>query len=151
MIRHLLAATLVVASLPAPARASLGGTADTVDADRVKMKGALLQIVRGSGYTVHELRSGAGTVVREFVAPDGTVFGVAWQGPWVPNLRVVLGSYFDQYQQAMARRTGKRRRGPITIDTPQLVVQLSGRQRAFRGRAYVPRLVPAGVEAAAIR
>ena len=151
MNRVLALGVLLGAIVPTQARASLGGTADTVDADRVRMKGALLRVARTDGYAVHELQAATGTVVREFVSPAGTVFGVAWQGPWVPDLKQVLGPYFEQYQAALADRSERRRRGPVSIETPGLVIQVAGHQRSFSGRVYVPQLVPQGVEPATIR
>jgi hypothetical protein len=151
MARYLVLAALVAFAWPPAASASLGGTAASVDADRVHLEGALLRIARAGPYSVHEIQSAAGTVVREFVSPAGTVFGVAWQGPWIPDLKQVLGAYFDQYRAALRSRTGRRRRGPISIDTPGLVVQMAGHPRSFSGRAYVPQLVPDGVEPATIR
>lgn len=151
MTRWFAVATLVALTFPSTASASLGASTASVDADRVQMQGALLRIARTDAYTIHEIQSAAGTVVREFVSPTGTVFGVAWEGPWMPDLKQVLGSYLDEYQAALKDRTGRRRRGPVAIETPGLVVQLAGHPRSFSGHAYVPQLLPQGVDAAAIR
>jgi hypothetical protein len=116
------------------------------------MQGALLRIARSDAYTVHEMQSASGTTVREYVSSNGTVFAVAWQGPWMPDLRQMLGAYFDDYQRALQTPSGKRRaRGSLTIDLPDLMVQISGHPRAFSGRAYVPRLMPLRVQAETIR
>jgi hypothetical protein len=140
-------------ALPATAAATLGRDTSSVDADRVRMQGALLRIVRSDAYTVHEVQSSSGITIREYVSSSGTVFGVAWQGPWLPDLRQVLGDYFPDYQRALeARAAGQRRaRGSIAIDLPDLQIQISGHPRAFSGRAYVPRLMPLRVQADAIR
>jgi hypothetical protein len=92
-------------------------------------------------------------MVREYVNPSGTVFAVAWDGPWIPDLRQVLGDHFDRYQAAMqSRQHGARTgRGGVVIDEPGLVVQMSGHPRAFTGRAYLPALLPAGVQLESIR
>lgn len=95
-----------------------------------------------SNYTLHELQSDNGVVVREFVSPSGTVFGVAWQGPVLPDLQQVLGTHFDGYVQALRQ---KRARGPRSAQYGNLVVQVSGHQRAVAGRAYLEDAVPAGV------
>jgi Protein of unknown function (DUF2844) len=144
---------VVLVSLVVPRRtdASLGGSEASVSADRVQLQAALLRIQRGDGFTVHEIQTAPGTVVREFVSSSGTVFGVAWQGPWIPDMQQLLGSYFSEYQAALARRSDRHRRGPVAIDTGSLVVQISGHPRAFSGRAYVVPLVPAGVQTDAIR
>jgi hypothetical protein len=132
--------------------ATLGRDASSVDADRVRMQGALLRIARSDAYTVHELRSASGTTVREYVSSNGTVFAVAWQGPWLPDLRQMLGPYFDDYQRALQSSTGRRRaRGSLTVELPDLTVQMTGHPRAFAGRAYVPRLMPLRVQAETIR
>ncbi len=132
--------------------AALGGSASTITADRVKMEAALLRIQAAQGYTLHELRSAAGTTVREYVSSSGDVFAVAWDGPAMPDLRQVLGDSFLTFQRAVEASRGTRRaRGPLSIDTGDFVVQTSGHMRSLSGRAYLKRLMPAGVQPAAIR
>jgi len=151
MVRAIGGVTALVA-LSANVSATLGRDASSVDADRVRMQGALLRIARSDAYTVHELRSASGTTVREYVSSNGTVFAVAWQGPWLPDLRQMLGPYFDDYQRALQSSTGRRRaRGSLTVELPDLTVQMTGHPRAFAGRAYVPRLMPLRVQAETIR
>ena len=137
---------LVVFALPA--RAGLGGTVDSVKADQEAMKGTL-QVTSLSGYQIHEIQSLQGVKVREYVSPNGTVFGVAWQGPWTPDLRQLLGQYFDQYVKAAQSK--KTARGPISIQLPGLVVESGGHPRAFVGRAFVPQMIPEGVTADVIK
>jgi hypothetical protein len=143
---------ILILILPATVLAALGGDAASVDADRVRMQGALMRIVRSDTYALHEMRSASGTMVREYVSTSGTVFAVVWQGPWLPDLRQVLGAHFDQYQAAM--RTAQRARtgrGSVLIDGPDLVVQTSGHPRSFFGRVYVPALMPQGVQVESLR
>lgn len=137
-----LAGLVVLATaVPQSAVAALGGDAATVVADQVHISGKLA-VSQTQKYTVHEIRAPSGTVVREFASPGGTVFGVAWSGPTMPDLRQVLGPYFDQYVAAVSQR---HMRGPVLIEQPGLVVQSGGHMRAFSGRAYVPEAVPQGV------
>jgi Protein of unknown function (DUF2844) len=146
-----LIATLVVA-LPSNVSASLGASVTTVDADRQKMQGALLRIVASQSYTMHEVRSATGTNVREYADSGGTVFAVAWDGPWMPDMSTVLGDRFTRYQQLLRQhQLSKKARGNVLIDEPDLFLQMSGRMRAFTGRAMVPALMPAGVQREAIR
>ncbi len=134
--------------LALPAWAELGGSVASVQADQQKMKGSL-QMTSAAAYQIHEIRSTQGAKVREYVGPSGTVFGVAWEGPWKPDLRQLLGPYFDQYvQAAQGNRTT---RGPATVQLPGLVVQTGGHQRSFFGRAYLPQMIPQGASADAIR
>jgi hypothetical protein len=132
--------------------AALGGSASSIDADRVKMQAALLRVQSGNAYTLHEIQSASGTTIREYVSSSGDVFGVAWNGPAMPDLRQVFGDYFTAYQRAVqeARQT-RRSHGPLAIDNGDLVVQVSGHMRSLSGRAYVKRLMPATVQPSAIR
>ena len=155
-LKVLLAAAALVMFLPAlPAWAALGGGVATVQADQIHMQGTLRQTATAS-YTVHEIQSSSGIVVREYVASvgesAGKVFAVAWQGPWPPDLHQLLGIYFDQYVQAAkaqsAARVGRR---PLVIDEPGFVVELRGHPRSFFGRAYLPGQLPSGIRAEDIR
>src|SRR5579871_2202081 len=92
--------------VPSSASASLGGTVSSVEVDRVQMKSALVRISRSDSYTVHEIQSPTGTAIREYYGANGTVFAVAWNGEFPPDLRQLFGDYFDRYQTAIqqARR-----------------------------------------------
>jgi hypothetical protein len=125
-----------------PAHATLGGTEATVITDQAQIK-STLRTVYSEKYAMHELVVPSGSRVREYVAPSGVVFGIAWQGPTMPDLRQLLGPYFSQYADAVAARRGVR--GPVTIQLPGLVVQSGGRMRAFSGKAYSPESLPQGV------
>jgi hypothetical protein len=59
----------------------------------------------------------------------------------IPDLRQMLGTYYGQYEQAAsAPHLGGHRH--LAIEQPGLVVQSSGRMRAFSGRAWAPDLLP---------
>jgi hypothetical protein len=145
-------AALAVLLLPQMAFASLGGDLSSVDADRARMQGAVLRIVRADQYVLHEIRSASGTTIREYVSSTGTVFAVAWDGPWLPDMQQVLGPFFERYQQAAQMiRQARRGRGPLSIVDADFVVQTGGHQRAFTGRAYLPARLPQGVQTDSIR
>jgi hypothetical protein len=146
------AALALIGGLSAPAAAALGGSAATVESDRVSMQGALMRMTRNDDFAVHEIRTATGTMVREYVSSAGTVFAVVWQGPWAPDLRQLLGDSFDRVQRSMqTSRQARRVRGVVAIDEADLVVHISGHQRSFYGRAYMPGLVPSGIHAEVIR
>lgn len=124
------------------ALAELGGDVASVVADRVQMKAAS-RILDQQKFTVIEIQTDAGTVVREYVSPNGKVFAVTWDGPHMPDLEQLFGSYFGIYQEAAkTRRAGH---GPLSVNQPELVAYSAGHMRAFSGRAYVPRLLPENV------
>ena len=135
--------------LPLPAMAVLGDNAASVLNDQARMKGTL-RSVDAHAYVMHEITSSTGTVVREFVSPAGAVFGVAWEGQFPPDLQQLLGPYYQQAQQAQQEASSaqqpRRRRAPVAIETPGLVMYESGHVRSFHGQAYIPQLVPQGVQ-----
>jgi hypothetical protein len=142
---------MFIAGSAFPAWAALGGDFASVQADQVHMQGTLRTTAMAS-YAVHEIQTASGTVVREYVSSSGTsagkVFAIGWKGPWPPDMRQVLGSYFDQYvQAAKAQRTARVGRRPLVIEEPGLVMSVGGHPRGFVGRAYVPEMLPAGVRA----
>jgi hypothetical protein len=143
-MKTLLKLMLCVAMVAAPAFADLGGTLTSIKADQQKMA-ASLQVTSTSGFQLHEMQSVQGIRVREYASPNGIVFGVTWNGPWAPDLRQLLGAYFNQYMVAAQGR--KASRGPVTIQLPGLIVERGGHARSFFGRAYVPQMIPQGVSA----
>jgi Protein of unknown function (DUF2844) len=142
-----LAAALLFAT-PFPAHAVLGDNAGSVLTDQTRLKGTLRSVDRGA-YVMHEITTSTGAV-REFVTPGGAVFGVAWEGQFPPDFQHLLGPYYQQANQAASPQT-RPRRAPIVINTPGLVFQESGHTRNFHGVAYIPQLVPNGMQVSDIR
>jgi hypothetical protein len=142
---------LLMLALPLPAFAALGGDVSSVQEDQAQMKGSL-KTTEASMYTLHEIKAGTGTVVREYVSHNGEVFGVSWQGPFLPDMQQLLGSYFPMFSAAtQAQRTAHRGRSPLNIQEPGLIVESTGHMRAYSGRAYDPGKLPQGVSANEIR
>ena len=136
---------LATLGLCLPALAALGGDLSSVQADQAHMKASLKTTV-GQSYTVHEMKTPAGTIVHELISTDGKVFAIAWHGPAIPPLQQILGTYFQQYSAGVqAHHDRSVRRAPLNIQQPGLVVQSGGHPRGFFGRAYVPEMLPPGV------
>jgi hypothetical protein len=142
-IAALSSAVLLAALGPRMAFATLGEAETTVQADVAQLHASLKFSEDRAGYRVHEIQLPSGTVMREFVAADGTVFAVAWNGPARPNLRQALGQYFDVFVAAPKSKYADRRH--VNIQQGDLVVQGSGHMRALSGRAYLASAVPSGV------
>ena len=142
---------LLTLLLPSPAVASLGASEDSVQDDQTRLQ-ANVKITATQAYTIHELTSPLGIVVREYVSASGRVFAVSWQGPFQPDMRQILGSYFSQYSVAAKKqRDNQIRRSPLDIHEPSLVLKSMGHMRAYFGLAYDPRLLPPGVNADELR
>jgi Protein of unknown function (DUF2844) len=140
---------LLIVAVPSIAFAALGEAQDSVQADQLTMKATRRVASVNKAYTVHEIRSPSGTMIREYVSNEGAVFAVAWNGPVMPDLRQILGKYFETYAQtAKIKHAGHNH---LTIQQTGLVVHSGGHIRAFTGHAYVPALLPQGVSVANIQ
>lgn len=144
-----LAACALCALCALPALASLGGTADTVGSDQIKMKAATRVAKSATNYTVQEITLASGTVVREYVAANGKVFGVAWKGPVKPDLQQLLGQYFSTLSDTAAVKYSNH--AQLHVQKNDLVIHSSGHLRAFSGQAYLSNALPQGVTSSEIQ
>jgi hypothetical protein len=131
-------------------QATIGGSADSVDSDMKALSARRLAMTRHTNYTVHELDYDS-SKVREYVSTSGTVFGIAWNGPARPDLTKLLGSYAEEYKEASAQKPRRHGRRPSQVNTGSIIVQQWGHMRNLQGRAYVPALMPPGVNADEIK
>jgi hypothetical protein len=139
----LLSAVLVCALAPGVACATLGEAETTVQTDVAQLHATIRSSADRSGYRVHEIQLPTGTVLREFVAPGGNVFAVAWSGPAKPDLRQTLGKYFDTFVSAPRPKFADHRH--MQIQQGDLIVEGRGHMRALSGRAYLASAIPSGV------
>jgi hypothetical protein len=138
----LLFSLLFASAVPSLSWATLGDSVSSVASDSQTLEASARLDARAT-YTVHELQTPTGTVIREFVAPSGVVFAVAWRGPFKPSMALLLGKYFGDYAHAPRRPGSSRSR--LIIEQPNLVVHAAGRMRSFAGIAFVPQLLPVNV------
>ena len=148
----LLSVPILVCCLPwfVPAHAALGGNAGSVLEDVDLLHGTSESSFSG-GFEVIEITTDNGLRVREYLAPAGTLFGIAWNGPVMPDLRQLLGSRFTQYTAALRAQDHPGRHRVVALSVPGLVVQSAGHLRAYSGRAYLPAAMPDGIAPALIR
>jgi len=154
------ALTSVGLGVAAPALAELGGTPTPPPpgatarslSPLLHAQSSVASAASTAAYSVTQTTLASGDIVREYVSAAGTVFGIAWRGPMMPDLPTLLGSYFTQYDSArVAQRTARPGRGPLNVQLPGLVVRSGGHMGAFSGQAYLPQSLPAGVSAADIQ
>lgn len=134
------ALALLASGAALPAHAALGELqAATPAGAELKAATAL-----HSAYSVSSSTLASGTTVREYAVPGGRVFAVSWRGPMPPDLSQLLGSYYTDYQTALAaQQPGHTRR--LQLDSGRMVYQTAGHMRDLRGTAYVPTLMPQGL------
>ncbi|WP_346730351.1 DUF2844 domain-containing protein [Caballeronia sp. dw_276] len=136
----------------APMTAPAGATVSNSVSHAASVPAGSAAAASTSAFTVRTTTLAVGTVVNEYVGADGTVFGIAWQGPRIPDLPTLLGSYFPQYVQGIQnQRANGGGRGPVSVAGSALVVRSGGHMGAFVGQAYLPQALPAGVSASDIQ
>ncbi len=131
-----------LALLAPEARAALGDDVSTIASDQARLR-ASLRVTEMRGYSVHELTPPDGVAtIRQYVGTSRKVFAVSWSGGWRPKLRDVLGTRYDQFVAAMRGRS--RVRGPVRIETPEMVVVMGSYLRISWGHVYLIDLAPPG-------
>jgi hypothetical protein len=89
--------------------------------------------------------------VRQYVSSSGQVYAVSWDGPAMPDVAVLLGTWFDRYrQEASAALPNASGLHSSRVSSSDLMVETAVRLRDFSGRAWLPSALPAGVAAADI-
>ena len=142
-------AGLALALASPPSFASLGAAPSTFANATDARQARLLAANRGAGTSgaacaVNVATLPGGTVVREYVA-DGVVFAVSWKGPFLPDLRTLLGRHFATLT-AEASAHAKAGRAQLHIARPDVTIESTGHMRAHAGRAWVASLLPAGFD-----
>ena len=139
---------LILGSIPA--WATLGQNEASVSADQQYLRSED-RVQAFQAYKVHQLTTANGTIVREYISPQGLVFGVTWQGPFMPNMQQLLGSYVTNLQTASPTQTQVRHLRGLIVKTDDFVFVSGGHMRFWKGSAYVPSLVPSNVSVEVVR
>ena len=128
--------------------AALGGLPEQFNAERATVVSSVSSAM--PNYTIRETTLATGTHVREYISGSGVVFALAWNGPILPDLKALLGQYFDTMaaESASKPRAG---RSHIRISRPGVVIHSGGHMRAFEGSAWIPAQFPAGFSAGDVR
>ncbi|MET3108507.1 hypothetical protein AAKU67_003055 [Oxalobacteraceae bacterium GrIS 2.11] len=137
---RILLTLLLSAVFALPAFAGLG---DTIPQTLSEIKPQFSQEPHWQGLAVYSTVTHSGIRIREYINAGGVIVAITWQGPFLPDLRQLLGVYFQTYLTGPASPATSLRHAELM--TPDLVVQSYGHLRAFHGRAYLPGLLAPGV------
>ncbi|HZY19356.1 MAG TPA: DUF2844 domain-containing protein [Ramlibacter sp.] len=138
--------TLLATALLACAGSAGASLGSRLEASAPDTRAALTQEhpATGADYLHQQHELDTGTTVHEFADLHGTVFAVTWSGPFLPDLRALLGPSFSALTQAQDGSRG--RTSALSISRPDLVVMSAGRMGAFQGRAWLPAQLPVGFD-----
>lgn len=146
LVVRVIASSLLYLGLSATCSAALG----TAPINQQSAGIVRSQILNGASpgkasYTVRANTLASGTLVKEYVGQNGAVFAVSWSGPFLPDLKELLGEHFSVLT-AESARLPKAGRGQILVSRPDLSIESTGHMRAYSGRAWIHSMLPAGVQ-----
>lgn len=142
-----LSAALSVLLPVSAAHAELGGTMAGTQANSTgyTQGSAPVTLLNGAVLMRTSVDAG-GTTVNEYASSAGRIFAYTWQGPTMPDLPTLLGSYNASYRAgAAARVSGQRDLHASRVAQADVVVESGGQMRSYVGRAWLPAGLPAGV------
>jgi hypothetical protein len=154
-LRAIAAALMIAAS--GPTHAQLGTTV-AIDASGTSSSSstpgataAVMHQASNSAVRWQESTDANQIRVRQYVSSSGQVYAVSWDGPAMPDVAVLLGTWFDRYRQdASAALPNASGLHSSRVSSSDLMVETAVRLRDFNGRAWLPSALPAGVTAADI-
>ena len=103
----------------------------------------ITQPLSNGSATYRETVLNTGTVVHEYLDSTGTVYAVTWKGPFQPDLKALLGSYFQVLTTANA--SGRKGMSGLHIVQSDFVLTSSGQMGALDGKAWLPPKLPLGM------
>lgn len=124
--------------LPCTSQAALGGNLASIYSEQKEFSSQLSNTQQGS-ITIYTQTLPSGMVLQEYLSSNGTIFAVTWSGPALPNLQILLGTYFKDYLVAI-----KESRRSVYLKNENVIIQSSGMMGAFQGFAFLPKEAPTG-------
>jgi hypothetical protein len=129
--------------------AGLGSSAVALEPGVLSASSTLMSTV-SSTYTKLQKTLESGTQVHEYVNAGGTVFAVSWSGPYMPDLKGLLGAHFQALLDNARKQPGAAR-SQVDVQQDDVVIFSGGRVGAFEGKAWIPALLPAGFSTSDIK
>src|SRR5450631_740554 len=144
MLRTTFVFSALLTACPVVTQAALGGTPEQFE--------SLVPSVSATyaNYVMRDTTLATGTHVREYVSGKGIVFAVTWEGPFLPDLKALLGKHFASMVND-ANRMPKAGRSRIAMSGSEVVINSGGHMRAFEGSAWLPAEFPPGFTADDVR
>jgi hypothetical protein len=141
-MRYRLIAIAIFVGLSAHAHAELGAAPTTYA--QAAYSSQNLANCRTSIYTLTN-----GVVITEFVNAQEQVFAVQWSGPMRPDLGVLLGKYFFEFQSQMSKMRSLH--GGAHYESSTFVMGVFGHMGKSNGFAYLPPLLPVNFDLTAFQ
>ncbi len=134
-----------------PAHAALGESASSaLDDGRVSRLMHMLRADGGPRVADTTVVTPTGVVVHEYSGLLGVVFAIAWSGDAEPDLGRMFGAYYPVYEAWRRAHPMPELDSAVQMRSRQLVAHVRSRGGGGSGSAYLPTLVPLGVDLAGL-
>ena len=141
--------TVLLALVATAAQAGLGNPVAQLRDDQSRLGARDISVQRAAAFDRHAFQSSNGVRIRAFAGRDGQVFAVTFDGPAMPDLKVLLGTRYAEYASAV--RPSPSTHKVYTYASGTLELNIVKLPRGFTGSAWVPGAVPAGVNVSALQ
>ena len=149
-MKILTVAVLLLVQYSVSSFAALGGNRKNLEVERSNLNVASpSQTTEGGNYSIITMQS-VNSTITQYANANGQIFAVKWRGLHPPDLSVLLGSHFAEYQTARQNMVKAPGRQPLVVKTANIVVRHGGHMRDLQGLAYRMSYVPAGVNPEAL-
>ncbi len=145
---------LMVAFAPLSAYATLGESTPSIESDNKALASSISTVTtkmisqevdtgknKSLKYQVSIIKATGNITIKEYVS-DGKVFAVSWAGMRNPDLKQLFGKYFPEFKTTKTAGLGLRN---TQVSAKNLMVNIYGVTGDFHGVAYIPSLLPAGL------
>jgi hypothetical protein len=143
MQRCLNVCLILIMAMSVSAHAVLGERAPASTASRKVRQMAAVRSQQTLNYVTED---GPFGIKEYYQVAGGPVFAVSWRGQAHPDLSKLLGSYWPEVQQAFSSQRPPSRRPYNRYTTANVVVEKAGVMGNLSGRAYIPSMLPPGVD-----
>ncbi len=134
----------------APAQAALGKSISSVWADGRVIEATHVLNLPGPLVSETTVLTSFGVKAREFSGPTGSVFAIAWSTHGVPYLEDLYAGYFPGYLAWIHAHPQPANIAALSVRTADLRAHAMGHMGDWSGSAYVPALIPPGVDLATV-
>lgn len=124
------------------AYAGLGATVSTTQKHVLATRAVKLSTATSS-YTRNDQTLEGGVTIHEYQDASGYIFAVSWSGPYHPDLKDLLGDYFD-VMKTETDKNPRANRTRLSVKRSDVQISIGGHMGAFHGKAWIPAKLPSG-------
>lgn len=129
----------LLATISLSAYASLGESSENVNNDAKNLSSWVSNNETTNKYVIKSINTGD-TQIKEYINPTSDkVFAIRWAGKRIPNMKVLLGQYFDEFMNTKGSSRGLTSGSSVNTD---LISNYGGVPGHFFGQVILTKDLP---------